>query len=88
MRCADLHNPPFAHDCDAIAHRQRLFLIMRDKDEGDADRALQVLQLDLHLAPELLVERGKRLVEEQHLRLVDERPGQRHALLLAAGKLP
>ena len=45
------------------------------------------LQLLLHLLAQLEVERAERLVEQQHLRLVDERAGERHALALAAGEL-
>ena len=48
---------------------------------------LEQLELDLHLLPELAVERAERLVEEQHRRPVDEGAGERHALLLAAGEL-
>ena len=51
------------------------------------DLALGVLQLELHLLPELEVQRAERLVEEQYVRLVDDRPGQCHALPLPAGKL-
>ena len=35
----------------------------------------------------LRVESGGRLVEEQHLRIVEQRQGQGQALLLAAGEL-
>ena len=59
---------------------------MGHQQEGDADIALQVLQFDLHLAAQLAVERGEWLIEQQHGRPVDERPRQRHALLLAAGQ--
>ena len=83
---ADLHDAAAAHDADGVAHRQRLFLVVGDQDEGDADLALQVLQLDLHVAAQLAVERGQRLVEQQHGRPVDQRARQRHALLLAAGQ--
>ena len=48
---------------------------------------LHALELQLHLLPQLQVECAERLVEQQHLRLVDERAGQRHALALAAGEL-
>ena len=48
---------------------------------------LDRLQLDLHLLAELEVERAQRLVEEQHPRPVDQRPGQGDALPLAAGEL-
>ena len=61
---------------------------MRDVDERDADVVLDRLQLELHLLAQLEVERAERLVEEQDLRLVDERAGEGDALLLAAGELP
>ena len=40
-----------------------------------------------HAARGALIEVAGRLVGEQHRRLVDERPGDRDALLLAAGQL-
>ncbi len=40
-----------------------------------------------HLADELRIERGSRLVEEHQLRVHRQRTGDRHALLLAAGQL-
>ncbi len=72
---------------DPVGHRQRLALVVGDEDESDAERAAAGLQLLLHLLAQLQVERAQRLVEQQHLRLVDQRAGQRHALALAAGKL-
>ena len=48
---------------------------------------LDLLELDLHLLAQLQVERAERLVEQQHARPVDERPGERDALPLAAGQL-
>ena len=48
---------------------------------------LDPLQLELHLLAQLQVERAERLVEQQHLRPVDERAGERDPLLLAAGEL-
>ena len=60
---------------------------MRNEDEGDTQRPLQRLQFLLHLLAQLEVERTERLVEQQHLRLVDERAGERHALPLPTGKL-
>ena len=61
---------------------------MRDVDERDADLVLDPLQLELHLLAQLQVERAERLVEQEHTRAVDERAGERDALLLAAGELP
>ena len=60
---------------------------MGDEDERDADVALDRLELDLHLLAQLEVEGAERLVEQQHLGLVDEGPGQGDPLPLAAGEL-
>ncbi len=52
-----------------------------------SDLGLDPLELDLHRPTQLEVERTERLVEQQHLRLVDQRPGEGDPLLLAAGEL-
>ena len=70
-----------------VGQRHRLVLAVGDMDEGDAELALQPLQLGAHPEPQERVERRKRLVQQQDLRLGDQRAGQRHALLLAAGEL-
>jgi hypothetical protein len=87
QRGADLLDAAVVEDRDAIAHRQRLFLVVGDVDERDACLALDPQQLKLHLLAELEVECAKRLVEQQHLGLVHDRPGQGDALPLAAGEL-
>ena len=76
------------HDRDAIGHRERLLLIVSHVDERDSDLPLDALQLHLEAFAQLQVERPEQLVEQQHGGLVDERTSQRHALLLAAGRLP
>ena len=86
-RRPDLLDPALVQHRDAVAHRQRLFLVVRDVDERDADLALDPQQLELHLLAELEVKRAERLVKQQHLRLVDDRPGERDPLALAAGQL-
>ena len=75
------------HHHAVVGQRHRLLLVVRDVDEGGADALLQRLQLVLHLAAQLQVERAERLVEQEHRRLDDQRPRQRHALPLSAGKL-
>ncbi|MNO97278.1 hypothetical protein D3C76_889790 [compost metagenome] len=60
---------------------------MGDEDEGDAQLALQLFQLALHLFAQLQVQRAKRLVQQQYPWPVDQRAGQGHALALAAGEL-
>ena len=60
---------------------------MGDVDERRAELVLDALQLQLHLLSQLHVERAERLVEQEGGRLVDERPGQGDALLLASRQL-
>ena len=74
-------------DGQAVAHRERLLLVVGDVDERDPEVSLQRLQVDLHLLAELEVERAERLVEQQHLGPVDDRAGERDPLALAAGEL-
>ena len=72
---------------DPVGQRQRLALVVGDVDERRAGLAVHAAQLDLHLQPDLEVERRERLVEQQHLGPVHERPRQRDALQLPAGQL-
>ena len=75
------------HDRDPVAHRERLLLVVGHVHERDPDLRLDALELDLELAAELEVQGAERLVEQQHVRAVGERAGERHPLLLAAGEL-
>jgi len=86
-RPADLLDASGVHHRDAIGHHQGLALVVGDEYRGDAEAALQPGDLDAHLLAQLEVEVGERLVEQQHRRPDDQRPGQRHALALAAGEL-
>src|SRR5579872_7057118 len=60
---------------------------MGDIDEGDADLALQLLELDLHPLAKLEVERAERLIEKQDLGTICQGAGQGDALLLPAAQL-
>ena len=48
---------------------------------------LELPDLRSDLDPEMSIEVGQRLIQQQHDRLLDERPCQGHALPLAAGEL-
>jgi hypothetical protein len=87
-RGPELLDPAPVHHRDRVGHRHRLLLVVRHVHEGQAEIVLQRLQLELQLLPQLEVERAERLVEEQHARRVDQRTGERDALLLAARELP
>ena len=83
----DLLDAAVAEDGDPVAHRQRLLLVVRHEHEGDADLSLQLLELELHRPAQLEVQGAERLVEQEHLGPVDQRPRERHALALAAREL-
>ena len=86
-RRADLLGLAAIHDDDAVGDRQRLFLVVRDEDGGDAELLLDRADLLAQRNADLGVERRQRLVEQQQLRLRRQRAGERDALLLAAGEL-
>src|SRR5206468_7665948 len=48
-RLTDLLDATVVEDCDAIAHGQRLLLVVRDVDEGHPQIALERLEKHLHL---------------------------------------
>ncbi len=60
---------------------------MRDVDEGDPEVALHPAELLPHLHPQLFVEGGQGLVQQQHLWAGDRRARKRNALLLATREL-
>ena len=78
--------PSCAQQGDAVGKRHGFFLVVRDENKSDAYFALQRFQLVLHLAAQIGIERGKRFIEQQHARAVDQRARQRHALLLSAAQ--
>src|SRR6266704_2712351 len=69
-------------EVDVLAEKH--FLVVGHVDRGDPQLALQAFQLEAHQLAQLRIEVGKRLVQEQQLRLHDERPREREALLLPA----
>ena len=75
------------HHDNEIGESQRLVLAVGHVDEADAELPLEALQLLAHAHAQERVECGKRLVEQQHARIGDERARERHALLLPAGQL-
>src|SRR5438105_287775 len=72
---------------DAIGDHHRLPLVVRDVERRVAERLVQASDLEAHLLPEVGVQVGQWLVQQEDLRLDDERPRDGHPLLLAAGQL-
>jgi hypothetical protein len=86
-RRAHLLDPPAGHHGQPVRHGERLLLVVGHVHEGDPDRLLERLQLDLEGLAQLGVQRPQRLVQQQHRGVEDQRPGQGDPLLLAAGQL-
>jgi hypothetical protein len=86
-RGADLLDAAAGHHGQAVRHGEGLLLVVGDVDEGDPDRLLERLELDLEGLAELGVQRPEGLVQHQHRRVEDQRPGKGDPLLLAARQL-
>ena len=78
---------PVIHHDDPVAEGKGLLLVMGHVEKRHPEPALEILELDLHVAAHLEVERPQRLVQKKEPGLVDECTGQSHALLLSAGEL-
>ncbi len=86
-RRADLHDAPAVHHGDHVRQGERLGLVVGHVNGGDAELALNALQLEAHALAQLGIEVRQRLVEEKKPRLHHQRAGQRKTLLLAARQL-
>src|SRR5215469_3647110 len=72
VRRADLLDPAGAQADDTVGHRRRLDLVVGNEDRRHPELPLQRLDLGPHGQPECRIEIGKRFVEEQQLRLLDQ----------------
>jgi hypothetical protein len=88
LRRTDLFQHAVVHHRHPVRHREGFFLIVGDVDECDADATLDVLELTLEFLAELEIQGAEGLVQQQHLRVLDQRPGEGHPLLLSSGELP
>jgi hypothetical protein len=84
---ADLLDGAGRHHHEAVGHRERLVLVVRDHHGRQAERALELADLDTDFLAQLRVEVRQRLVEQERIGLDDQRPRQRDPLLLAAREL-
>ena len=87
LRRAGLLDLAEVHHRDQVGRGHRFRLVVGDVDRRVAERIVQTAHLEAHLLAQIGVEIGQRLVEQQRLRLDDQRAGERDALLLAAGQL-
>ena len=78
---------PWSMTTMCVGDVHRLLLVVGHEHGRDVRLVVQPPQPDAQLLADPRVERPERLVEQQHLGLDRERPGQRHALPLAARQL-
>jgi hypothetical protein len=87
QRSAALLDPAVAHDDDLVGHRHCLDLVMGHVHRRRLQALVQLLDLSAHLHPQLGVEIGQRLVEQEDLRIAHDRAAHRHPLALPARQL-
>ena len=83
---ADLLGTASIHDRDPVGEAERLDLVVGHEEHGNAEPALEELQLHPHLLAQLGVEVAERLVEQEQIRLVDEGAAERQTLHLPAAQ--
>ncbi|MNY78532.1 hypothetical protein D3C86_2188170 [compost metagenome] len=67
-----------------VADREGFFLVMGNQNRAGTTAFEDVTDFVAQASAQFDVQVGKRLVQQQQLRLWGQRPGQGHALLLAA----
>ena len=70
-RVADLFDPPALHDHHQIGQGQSFHLRMGDVNEGQPGLFLQLAQFRSHAGAQKWIEGGKRLVQQQDVRIGD-----------------
>ena len=86
LRRAHLLDVALIHDGNAVRHGHGLLLVVGNIHVGDAHRVLYLFYHRAHLHTKLCVQVAQRFVHQKHIGLYDKRAGQRHTLLLPAGK--
>ena len=80
--CADLADPAAVNNGDPVAHAHGLNLVVGHIDGGGTDFLLELLEFVTSRRPALGIEIGERLIEQEDIRLANQRPGQSHPLPL------
>ena len=84
----DLDDAAQVHDRDPIAQVPDHGEVVRDQQQREPEFVAQVTQQVEHGRLDAHVQRGDRLVGDQHVGAQHQRPGDRHPLPLATGELP
>jgi hypothetical protein len=80
------HHPSSAHDRQVRRKPHDVVEVVRDEHDGNVDRTPNPLDFTLKRPPQLSIDRGERLVEQQNSRLTRQRSCHRDTLALAAGQ--
>ena len=72
------------HDDHALRQRHGFDLIVGDKKRGNAEVAVQLLNLKPGLGAQLGIEVAQGLIKQEHLRLAHDGAAHRHPLALPA----
>ncbi len=80
--CTHLLEAARVHHGDAVGERHRLGLVVGHEQHTDLQALLNASKLQTHVLAQLRVEVGERFVEQEDVRVVNERTRKRDALLL------
>ena len=80
----DLSDDAVVHDDNAVAHGQRLLLIVGHINKCLLGLELELLELNLHILAQFQIQRAQRLVQQDDLGIADKGAGDGDALLLTA----
>ncbi len=81
---AELFHVAAVHDDHALGQGHGFDLVVRHKQAGDAEFAVQLLNLQPRLGTQFGVQIRQRLVKQEHLRLANDGSAHGHALALTA----
>ena len=87
VRRSRLQDPPLVDHADAVRERRGVLEVVGHDDGRKPEPVEQLTQLGANTAARVRVERGQRLVEQEHRRVARERAGERDTLALATGEL-
>ena len=86
-RCSELSEPSLHEDSDLVGERRRVLVVVRHEQSRQRELPQQLRELVPHLGLRVCVERGQRLVEEEHRGVTRQCPRERDPLPLAAREL-
>src|SRR5690606_1423298 len=84
---AAVREPAVLDHVERTGEQERLRRVLADQQPGPPERLEMLRQSALELGSRADIQRRQRLVEQQDLRFVHQRPGESHPLGLATRKL-